>query len=313
MEMKYYIGHSNQQDIRYRAASGGIGTALIKYLMESGRYGTSMTFVFDVQESRYKPKLIYSYSEYNNCGSIYQDTDNVGFIKSHLKDIRNGIVVTCLPCQVSPIKNILDKNGVKSFIITLFCSGQTTVEGTWYYYKLLGIDKRDVCNIQYRGNGWPSGIQITMNNGSIIKKDNYTHPWTLMHKSLLFRPRRCLYCRIISSPLSDITLADPWLKEYVETDTIGNTIIVGQKEGCDVLDQMTEEGLLTLKKTDEKTYLQSQLVNIKYKQDSIRHKSFNKLVEKMGREKSFYKTVVTSSGFLLKYHVKLLGMLRKRM
>lgn len=28
----YYIGHIVDQDIRYRASSGGIGTAIVKYL-----------------------------------------------------------------------------------------------------------------------------------------------------------------------------------------------------------------------------------------------------------------------------------------
>ena len=115
--MIYYIGHSLDKDIRWLSSSGGIGSQIIHYLLESGEFGTSMTFVFNRNNCQYEPKLIYDFSEYNNCGSIYQDTDNVKFIKDSISKIRNGIVVTCMPCQVNAIKTILSRHNIKSFII----------------------------------------------------------------------------------------------------------------------------------------------------------------------------------------------------
>ncbi len=309
--MFYYIGYSSNEKIRYNASSGGIGTTIIKYLLESGRYGSSMTFVFNERECMYEPKLIYNFSEYNNCGSIYQEIDNVQFIKEHLKDIRNGIVVTCMPCQVNVIRNILNKNNIKNFIISLCCSGQTTIQGTWFYYKLLDVKKTDVKLIQYRGKGWPSGIQITMKNGDVITKDNYTYPWTLMHKSLLYRPKRCLYCTFKTNPNSDVSLADPWLKEYIENDKIGNSVIICNSEGQNVLRNMIKTGWVILKEVEEDVYVKSQVGTIEIKAQSNRYKSFNKIVEKMGADGSMYKKIVTSSVFLLKLHLKLLKKLHK--
>lgn len=309
--MIYYIGHSLNKDIRWKSSSGGIGTAIIKYLLESGRYGTSMTFVFNVEKCMYEPKLIYNYSEYNNCGSIYQETDTIQFIKEHLKDIKNGIIITCMPCQVNAIKNILKRNNIDSFVISLCCSGQTTIQGTWLYYKLLGIKKSDISNMQYRGNGWPSGIQITLKNGTIIKKDNYTYPWTLMHQSLLYSPKRCIYCTIKTNPNSAVSLADPWLKEYIENDDIGNSVIICNAEGKEVLNNMSETGLLVLKEVEETVYVKSQLGTIERKAQSSKHRTYNRIVEKMGKDGSLYKKVVTSSSFLLKRHLKLLKVLYK--
>jgi len=311
--MKYYIGYSNDHEMRYRASSGGIGSSLIRYLMESGRYGTAMTFVFNVDECRYEPKLIYDFSEYNNCGSVYQDTDNVGFIKRNIGNIRNGIVVTCMPCQVDAIKSLLSKSGIECFIISLCCSGQTTVEGTWLYYKLLDIDRQDVSNIQYRGNGWPSGIQITLKNGDVIRKDNYTYPWTLMHKSLLYRPKRCLYCGVKINSHSHVTLADPWLKEYMENDKDGNSVIISDNEGSLVLEEMKEQCLINFKEVDEEVFLESQLGTIESKAISARQNSFNRLVSKMGREGSMYKRLFTSSAGMLKLHLFLMKYIRKIM
>ena len=115
---RYYIGHASNQKDRYRASSGGIGTAVVKYLLESGEYATAMTFRFNKDMCMYEPLLIHSFEDYNNCGSIYQDIDIISFVKSNLHDIQKGIIVTCMPCQVTALRSFLSKNNIPNFIIS---------------------------------------------------------------------------------------------------------------------------------------------------------------------------------------------------
>lgn len=311
IQKNYYIGYASDEKLRYEASSGGVGSVLIKYLLQNGYYGTAMTFVFNTDECKYEPKLIYEYEDYNNCGSVYQDTDTIGFIKNSINDIHNGIIVTCMPCQVRAIKSILGRNDVKHFIISLCCSGQTTVQGTWCYYKLLGILKEDVINIQYRGNGWPSGIQIKLKNGDVIKRDNYTYPWTLMHESLLFRPKRCLSCTIKTSPDADVSLADPWLNEYMENDKVGNTVVICNDKGGCVIREMVDKSFLDIKEVNEYTYIESQKGTIHTKSLANRYKRYNKIVAKLGKEGTPYKRIATSSALSLKLHLILLKVLKR--
>lgn len=306
----YTIGHSNDGEIRYKASSGGIGSAIIKYLLDHRIYGTSMTFVFNRKECRYEPKLINDYKDYNNCGSIYQDTDTIGFIRNNLYNINNGIIVTCMPCQVKAIKSILGRNNINHFIISLCCSGQTTVQGTWCYYKLLGIRKEDVSNIQYRGNGWPSGIQIELKNGDIIKKDNYTYPWTLIHQSLLFRPKRCLFCTKKTSEQSDVSLADPWLKEYIENDKVGNTFVIAHNDNAiHVLSKMCNENNLTLLPSNELHYIKSQLGTIQSKAEVCQHKAFYKFVSKISANPQ-YRSLMQKSILCMRMHTYIINKIK---
>lgn len=311
MVSNFYIGHSTNDNIRYTASSGGVGTSIIKYLLETKVYGTAMTFYFNTEDCQYHPRLIYRFPDYNNCGSVYQDTDNIGFIRDNIKNIKNGIIVTCMPCQVKPIKSILERNNIKHFIISLCCSGQTTVQGTWCYYKLLGIRKEDVNDIQYRGNGWPSGIQIKLKNDEIIKKDNYTYPWTLMHESLLFRPKRCLSCTIKTSPDADVSLADPWLKEYMENDRIGNTVVICNDTGRQIVREMFDKALLIIKEANENTYIESQRGTVQAKSRANLQKRYNKVVAKMSKEGSLYKRMAISSAWALKLHIRILHFLQR--
>ena len=307
----YYIGYSTDDGIRYSSASGGVGSAVIKYLLDCKEYGTSMTFVFNRKTCQYEPRLIYDYADYNNCGSIYQDTDTVSFIKDNIQNIRDGIIITCMPCQVRILRYILNQNHIKNIIISLCCSGQTTIQGTWLYYSMLGIHKEDVETIQYRGNGWPSGIQIRLKNGEIIKKENYSYPWKLIHQSLLYRPKRCLSCTIKTCPDADVSLADPWLKEYIENDHIGNSVVICNETGEAIIQQMIRDRGLNLKKVEESTYVSSQLGTIQEKAHANRNKTFNKIVGSMGSEKSIYKKLVILSPLFLKLHLRIIRVLRR--
>ena len=260
---KYYIGYTTNTNDRYKSSSGGIGSAIIKYLLSLPEYGTSITFYFDSASCCYQPKFIYSSDEINVCGSIYQDIDIPRFINEHINEIKGGIVVSCMPCQVGALRQILNKRQISNVIISLVCSGQTTIEGTWCYYKFLGIKKEDVVNMQYRGNGWPSGIQIWLKDGRKIYRDNYTEPWRTIHRSKLFSPKRCFFCKRDTNYCADISLADPWSKEYKENDKIGHTLfVVHSEEGEEIISEMQNQSLISCFLSDKDFYNLAQKPNI---------------------------------------------------
>lgn len=299
--MKYYIGYTLDSDIRFKASSGGIGSYMIKYLLSFKKYGTSMTMVFNSKECKYEPKLIYSYEEYHNCGSVYQDIDVFNFIKNNINNIINGIVVTCMPCQVRKIKIFLTKHDIKHFIISLCCSGQTKVEGTWCLYNFLGIKRSDVKNIQYRGNGWPSGIQIELTNGKVVKRDNYSFPWNVIQGSLLYRPSRCFFCTFKTVPYSDINLADPWLDEY-QTDTIGNSMIIANTdEGRRLVDELIFNNQIKCVSSDEDTYLRSQKGTVEEKAMVKQHRMYYNFIKRLSLSRTYVK-LVTFSPINMKMH-----------
>lgn len=259
----YYIGHTTNIDDRTRASSGGVGTAITRHLLNQSDYGTSITFIFNQQECRYEPKLIYSSDDINVCGSIYHDIDIAGFIRHNVDNIKGGIVISCPPCQVTAVRQILTKANIKHFIISYCCSGQMTIEGTWKYYELIGINKDDVVNMQYRGNGWPSGIQIWLKDGTKIYKDNYTEPWVTLHQSKLYAPKRCFYCKRDTGRNADISLADPWLERYKNEDKTGNTMFLPFSElGHTVVKDMETQGLLKLTESNYNDYAIAQAPNI---------------------------------------------------
>jgi len=309
--IEYYIGHTMTVNDRYDASSGGIGTAVLKYLLSSRQYGTTITFIYDCENSQYVPKMVYDEGEINVCGSIYQDIDLIGFIRDNLCLIRNGIVITCPPCQVLAIRHLLEKKGIPNFIVSFCCSGQTVVEGTWKYLELQGIDKKEVKSLQYRGKGWPSGIRISMNNGTEHYFENYTEPWVSIQKSGLYTPSRCLFCKRDTGREADLCLADPWLDEYVKNDCIGNTLFLCTSEiGRDVVGQMNQLGHIDIVESCYDDYALAQEHNVKKEQYVITNLRFLKIKQGLLRI-SIYRKIVGHSLFTIRMHSHFMDFLSK--
>lgn len=294
--MEYYIGHATNKNIRYQASSGGIGSVIIKYLLSSNEYGTSISFMFNKEKCMYQPKLIYKEEDLNICGSIYQDINLIDFIKNNIKYIKKGIIVTCAPCQVKAIRFLLNKNNIKNFIISFSCSGQTTIEGTWCFYKFAGIKKDDIINMQYRGNGWPSGIQVWTKNGDEkLSFKNYTEPWATIHSSYLFRPKRCFYCKLDTGRNADISLADPWLKKYIDNDKFGNTLLcINTSDGDVIINNLIKREIIKCIRASYNDYAIAQKPNILKEQRLCTQKSYYKYLDIISHNQLYHKWAISS-------------------
>ncbi len=256
--MKSYVGYSTDANIRYKATSGGIGTALIKYMFEQGVIETSISFDFDAISLTYVPKIIHSFNQYTICGSIYQEIDLVNFIKLHINEIKGTFACFALPCQTKAVKSILKRNGHKTIILGLTCSSQQTLEATKYLLKRMNINEKNVSYIRYRGNGWPSGIHIETYNGENMFIPNNGSIWTKIFHSRIFIRPKCFVCQDTLNQYSDLTLADPWLKRF-SSEKIGKSLVsCNTHEGELLLNACYKFGYIKLEKIDYEEIIKSQ-------------------------------------------------------
>lgn len=264
--MDSYIGYSTDPVIRFRATSGGVGSSYLKWLFDKGFIETSVSFEYNSSKLMYEPKLIYSFDEYVPCGSIYHEINLYGFVKEHLNAIKGGFACFALPCQTKAIRNLVEKAGHSTQIIGLTCSSQQTLDATKYLLRRSGISEQDVKHLQYRGNGWPSGIQIEKNDGQKVFIPNNGSLWTQIFHSRLFIKPKCFKCQDTMNRFSDITLADPWLKEYLSVENTGMSLVVeNASEGISLLQQCHEDGYIILDRIPHSKVLESQTGTINRK------------------------------------------------
>lgn len=307
--IKAYVGYSNDETIRYKATSGGVGSSIIKYLFENQIIHTSISFDYDKETLQYVPKLIYKYEDYKITGSIYHEVKLIKFIKEHLNEIKGGFACFVLPCQAAAIRAILNKAGIASVLIGLTCSSQQSIDATYYLLRRLHIKKSEIEHIQYRGNGWPSGIQIVLRDKSTHYVPNNDSIWTQIFHSRLFIQKRCFSCNNTLNDNSDIVLADPWLKNFIEYEKIGQTIVICQtKIGLDLINQMIYNCIIQLSTINENLIIESQKNTIerklKYKTNAIKTKRIYSIFLS-----PLYKKIILSNHSLFKIHNKMKNLL----
>lgn len=267
-----YIGYSTDNTIRYSATSGGVGSSILKYLFDEGIIQTSITFDYNQKQLEYVPRLIHDYKDYKITGSIYHEIKLVQFIKEHIAEIKGGFACFVLPCQARPIRSILKKAGIPCFLLGLTCSSQQSIDATYYLLKRLNIETKDVNYIQYRGNGWPSGIQIQKKDNTTVHVPNNNSIWTQIFHSRLFILKQCFKCQNTLNIYSDITLADPWLKQYMSNETIGQTLIIAYSlTGNEILKKARHLNYIKLSPFEESLFILSQNNTLKRKSSYKKH------------------------------------------
>lgn len=303
--IKSYIGYSTDSNIRYKATSGGIGTSVLKYLFDKKIIETSITFDYDNTTLEYKPRLIYSFEDYKITGSIYHEIKLIQFIKEHISEIRGGFACFVLPCQAKAIRSILSRNNISSFLIGLTCSSQQNIDATYYLLKCICINKEDVQHIQYRGNGWPSGIQIFLKDGSTKFIPNNNSIWTMIFHSRIFIQKRCFSCQDTLNINSDISLADPWLAEFMKNEKIGQTLVsVNNIQADYILRQMQQLDCIVLNEINETQLLISQNNTILRKKAYKIFKNRIKIIQRIFLSKLYRKIATHKYLFSIHCYIK---------
>lgn len=277
---KVYVGYSNSEDIRFKATSGGIGSSIIKYLFEQNKIDYALSFKFKKEELKYYPCLISNFNDYNICGSVYQEMDMLKFYRQKFNESLSGrrIALFTLPCQTSFVKSLAKRYGIDIFIIGLTCSSQQDFKATDYLFKRIKVKTKDVSFYQYRGNGWPSGIQITLKDSSHKFIPNNGSIWTKIFHSRLFIPKRCFKCQDTLNRNCDIILADPWLYEF-SSENIGKTVFSAYTtKGQNNILECLKLNYFNAVVVDDNKLLQSQQATIKRKQSYKKHPKYRNLL-----------------------------------
>lgn len=297
-----YIGYSSDPDVRHQSTSGGVGSSMIKYLFESGNIQTAISFVFDSKSLLYIPTFIYRYEDYKISGSIYQEIKLLQFIRDNIDKIVGGFACFCLPCQAKAIRSIISANNHKCFILGLTCSSQQSHDATIYLLHRLQIDKETVLSLQYRGNGWPGGVVIHRKQLPSIEVPNNGSIWTNIFHSRLFIQSRCFYCKNTLNEFSDVSLADPWLKEYIETEKEGCTLLATHTtKGDEFLQEANLKGYVCINEITKDKLLKSQCSTIVRKLSYSKHPSLLKVMLLLFKS-SVYRKFVFKYPFLFTFH-----------
>lgn len=258
-----YIGYATSKNIRREGQSGGIVTALLLYLLDTGKIDGAITNQFDTNTNR--PNAVFADSAaavIESAGSFYCQSAVVDTVLEH-KDKRLAAVV--LGCQAEAV-NLLRRQAVggaqmPEYMIGLVCAGQNS----GYMIDRLTADsgctdREKVMKFRFRYShpaygGWPGNILI------VTDKFRYRLDKSNRHAlKPICEAYRCLLCYDQMCVGADIVCGDPW--GIPGKHGAGETVIIARTEkGVELLKQAREAGYISVSELDVQQIIQGETVD----------------------------------------------------
>jgi coenzyme F420 hydrogenase subunit beta len=225
--LEIWEGHASDPEIRYRASSGGILTALALYCLER----ENMNFVLHTgmnKEHPWENQTVKSSTRDEllaHNGSRYAPASPCeGLATIEASD--SPCVFIGKPCDAAAVSMLrrdrpkLDNN--LGLVLTFFCAGTPSTQGTLDLAKSLKVLPNQIDSVRYRGEGWPGRFTIIYDNEKHKQSLSYAESWgELTH----YRSLRCNLCPDGLGRLADISCGDAW-ENSTENGNPGLSLVV---------------------------------------------------------------------------------------
>ncbi len=237
-----YVAQANSEEIRQQAASGGVVTALLLYLLGEKRIKGAVGVTMNGDRPWKCQGAVLRSPE--DVVSAAQSKYSLVSLGALLRSARRGVgplALVGLPCHVHGLRRLQRIGSYREsfpLVIGLFCGFNLQPAATRHLVQKVGFETRQVTQLEYRGGPWPGGLVVETTEGQrrLVPKDSYGYV------NLMYTPRRCLVCPDLTNELADLSVGDMWLREYAGG---WSTVICRSTRGEELLDEAVQAGVLS--------------------------------------------------------------------
>lgn len=211
-----YAGHAADKQVRHQSSSGGMVTALLIHLLETGRIdGALVTRTVPEHPLRPVPFIARTRADIIASARSKYCPVPANVALGAIRQTPGKYAVVGLSCHMEGIRKAAEfDDALRERIVLhvgLFCGHSLSFTATEYLLRQYDIAPENVRRIEYRGGGWPGGIRVYTKDEKKIFIPHF-EAWKLF--DVAFTPWRCLLCRDGSAELADISFGDAWLDEF---------------------------------------------------------------------------------------------------
>ncbi len=241
-----YAGHVLEGDYRKNGSSGGMGSWILKELMEN----KMVDYVIHVDKSGqneplFKYKISKDINDTKQGSSSRYYPIQLSEVLQLVKKQEGRYAIIGVPCFIKSLRLLSDNDPIIKkriiYFVGLVCGHLKTTKFSALIAQEMGIDPKDMVCINFRKKivGQPASdyaAEISFKkNGEIITihknmKEIYGGNWGYG----FFKYNACDYCDDVFSETADITIGDAWLPGYVN-DSLGTNIIITRNKNIDQL------------------------------------------------------------------------------
>lgn len=246
-------GWAVEPAVRFAGSSGGVITALSKWLLEIGE----TTSVVGSKGGEDDPRRTVSVSlsdpqgVLSMSGSRYAPVANM----ERFDPVDDAMTFVGKPCEASAARSAIDQMSGSDgpLLLSFFCAGTPSQRGTDRLVESLAGSEA-VLSVKYRGDGWPGSFTVAGARGTVGSM-SYDESWGRhIGRDIQWR---CKICVDGTGGHADIAVGDFWNADangYPVFDSAdGNSVVIARTErGHAVLVRAIDAGVLKLKPLDLK-------------------------------------------------------------
>jgi coenzyme F420 hydrogenase subunit beta len=288
------IAHHKDEGVRSNAASGGILTGTLVYLLETGKIEGAVVLKMDESRPwRSVPTIARTREEIlASAQSKYVVTPTNTILSELSNDTATGtpssrLAYVGLPHQVLAIRRLkaLNHPSVSSikYILGPFFGNELYGSSVISFLRKFKAKKEDVTSLSFRAGQWPGHMEAHLRDGRVVSMPkfhaNYLIPFHITKSSLISHD--------LTNELTDISGGDAWAPAYEERGKGFSLLITRTNLGDQIIKEMEEAGELELKDIteDEAIEMQSHGLDFKKRGAYLRVKR----MQKRGRRVPDYK------------------------
>ena len=255
--MSVWRGRATNNEVQFKAATGGALTALGMYVLDANK----VDFVLHVTESRTDPmtterKLSFDAAQVlESTASRYGPAAPLTDV-SQLLDRGERFAFIGKPCDVGALRNLARSDSrvdlLVPYMMTISCAGIPALEFSRQFLARHGIDEGELETFRYRGHGWPGPTYARSRDGRVAQ-ESYLEMW-FPYQEKWKTQFRCKICPDATGEVADITSADDWPTGFPERDEpIGRSLVVARTPAGDrLVREAMEAGYLDLEPAPER-------------------------------------------------------------
>jgi coenzyme F420 hydrogenase subunit beta len=244
-------GYAQDAEIRFKAASGGVISAICCYLLSAGEVEFVLHVAADpaaplrstVCVSRGRAEVL------DALGARYGPAAPLTELR-RLLDLGRPFAVVGKPCDIAGVRNLGRSDArvarLVRYTIAFFCAGVSSLEVSQRLVAKYGLAEGDVRLLRYRGHGCPGPTRIEARDGRVFEQ-SYDETWgDELNQEIQFR---CKICPDATGEQADIACGDAWITAdgYAHGEYESwNAIIARTARGADLLARLERERVLHL-------------------------------------------------------------------
>lgn len=280
------MGYAADETIRANAASGGMVTALLCHLLESGQIDGAWVTRSEIKDGKlgYKSYIATTPEQLREASSsVYMAMPLLQHTKM-LEDFKGRLAVVLVPCQMRAFDNILEhKPALKEKIVLklgLYCSGSHHENATLVPLKKKKISLDGAVRLYYRRGHWRGLSTVKYADGS---EKTLSYPKTICaYKNAYFFSREsCMVCQDQYGYAADISFGDIWLKEMKKNPIKHTSCVIRTQRALEMYRSAVEAGAIVDAKLDDERMLRSQKRALVFKWNCAKAKQ--ELFQKQGK------------------------------